>query len=206
MGTVATYDFNSHQIRTIKCIDGRVWWGMKDLIVALELEETATRWWLWLECNEKCNKSFLGRGGRQYLRVVSRAGVYKMLKDSPVSSDFKCWAAGIFRGKSAGPPGKKEILTPSSDGLLTATSIGQAIGGVSAQQVNQLLINLGMQRPVMDFNKKRYLLTDVGRVLGVTTIILKENGEEVSSVMWNKDIINLVEARMRAEKRNFQHA
>lgn len=205
MSNLTTYDFNGHQIRTIKDINGAVWWGMKDLIAALELEETATRWWLWLECEEKDNKSFLGPGGRQYMRMINRDGIRKMLKDSPVASDFKRWAAGLFRINSAGQAEKREIKKPLSDSLLTPTKIGQAVGGVSAQQVNQLLVNLGMQRPVKDYNKKRYLLTKAGEALGVTTIICKQNNEETTSVMWKRPIINLVAARLRAERRNSQH-
>jgi hypothetical protein len=197
MSNVSMHEFKGHRIRTIKDMNGHVWWGLKDVVSALELGDTPTRWYWWLEDVEKDNKSYLASGGRQYLRMVNRSGLNKMLADSPVEEDFKAWANGLF-ARQTRPPA-------AMDCLYTPTRIGEAVGGLSAQQVNQLLCRLGMQMPVMDFNRKRYVLTPVGKALGVAQTFRKENNEEGDSVMWRKPIINLLASRLRAEKRNSQH-
>lgn len=193
-----TYEFNGKPIRMIKDMDGRMWWALKDLAAALQVDDENASWWLRLGPDERDTKSFLSDGGRQYLRMVNRDGVRRMLADSLVEYDFKQWANRVFKHVTAAR--KKENSTRNTDNLLTPTKIGEAMGGLSAQQVNQLLVNIGMQRAVMDFNKRRYTLTDVGRVFGVVSTIKKKNAEEVDSVLWQQPVINLLEARLRAEK------
>jgi hypothetical protein len=208
MTMLTTHNFNGQTIRMITGIDGE-WFGLKDVVRALQLEEPPIVWWSMFDDSERKNKSILCRDGRQYLRVVNRDGVRKMLDQSPVAIDFKRWAEGEL-GKNSDytpiKPASADATSTNSGGLLTPTKIGQAIGGLSAQQVNKLLVDLGMQQPLNDFDKRRYMLTEVGQLLGVTMAVKKNNNEEVDSVLWKEPIIKLVGALARAEQRTSDNA
>lgn len=201
MSNPSIYEFCGNSIRTITDSYGSLWWCLKDLVNALNLDATTTEYWLFLEPHEKSNKAFLSSEGRQYLRMINHDGLFRLLVDSPVADAFIRWEDDTIVNFS-NPAGKKEIFHKQMENLLTPTKIGMLIGGLSAQRVNQILEDIGMQRSLMDFDKRRYLLTDVGKAFGVMTTVVKNNGEDVSSVMWREPIVNLVAARLREENRD----
>lgn len=201
MPGLTIHNFQGKTIRAITDGSRRTWWSIKDILAAIDSPESPAAWWNRLDGDQKENMAFIGPQGRQYLRVISIQGLRRIVDAAPDKGPLMRLVEGALKEGRTAAGGLSENFK-----MLTPTQIGAALGGITPQTVNALLVRLGMQRPVMDFNRKRYLLTDVGRIAGIETAVKKENGEEVVNIMWKATVINLISAKAQAEQRKIEHA
>ncbi|MBC2741577.1 MAG: hypothetical protein HGJ93_00630 [Desulfosarcina sp.] len=215
-----TREYNGQPVRST-IYRGQVWWSIKDVARALDIDETATALFWQLQEDEKNNPSFLTEKGRQYLRCCNRKGMLYLIGKSENGEAFQQWVETRFKRelaakmekidglRQAGRDEEKQPdsgacdvqLEPDDTGMVTPTQIGKALG-ITAQQVNYLMVAVGMQKTVMDLNRKRYLLTAVGKHFGVVRRVNKANGEETGQVLWDQSVVGIVAAKNRSVERN----
>ena len=82
------------------------------------------------------------------------------------------------------------LPSPDQDRTLIATELGQRLGGLSAQAVNKLLADAGLQ---FRNEEGHWQMTATGRSLGVLTEVARANSEGTSQQLrWRESVLNLL--------------
>jgi hypothetical protein len=92
MGELQVWQYNAHEIRTVTK-EGEPWFVAKDIIILLELDNTAMRR---IDETDKGKESVLTPGGLQPMIVVNESGMYSLVLGSrkPEALTFKRWVTG----------------------------------------------------------------------------------------------------------------
>lgn len=92
MEELQVWQYNTHEIRTVTK-EGEPWFVAKDIMVLLELDNTAMRR---IDETDKGKDSILTPGGLQPMVVVNESGMYSLVLGSrkPEALAFKRWVTG----------------------------------------------------------------------------------------------------------------
>ena len=132
---IATFNFQSNQLRTIKGADGEPWFVLADVCAVLELSNpsmVASR----LDDDERA-KFNLGRQGEA--TIINESGLYAVIlrSDKPEAKPFRRWVTGEVL-----PAIRKTgayHATNADIGAIVAAEVARQIGAITAGQKKTLL-------------------------------------------------------------------
>lgn len=135
---IATFNFQSNQLRTIKGADGEPWFVLADVCAVLGIgnsSDVSRR----LDDDEKGVDKIDTLGGSQEVTVISESGLYAVIlrSNKPEAKPFRRWVTGevlpAIRKTGA-------YHAPNADiGAIVAAEVARQIGAITAGQKKTLL-------------------------------------------------------------------